>query len=120
MTTHAEYSVDDWTNLLEPYGYVDITTHAPACLHGSPHIISTRFDITLKEEPADIKLNEWDRRLKLTNTAKLAVGAVQAHGFTLEDAPRLEFGGHYYHRFGCRDMDWSAEARLVFEVYTKN
>jgi hypothetical protein len=36
------------------------------------------------------------------------------------EADRVEFGGHYYHRFGCRDMDWSAEARLVFEVYTKN
>jgi hypothetical protein len=118
MTNHTDYSIDDWTNILEPYGYVDITTHAPACLHGSPHLISIRFNIALKEETVDTKLNEWERRLKVMNTARLAVEAVQAHGFTLEDAPRIEFGGNYYHLMGRQEIIWNAEARLMFEVYT--
>jgi hypothetical protein len=118
VINHSDYSVDDWSRLLEPYGYVDITTHAPASLHGSPHIISIRFEIILTEAAEDEKLDEWARRVKALNTAKLAVEAVQAQGFTLEDPPRIEFGGNYYHSLGRKATSWNAEARLSFEVYT--
>jgi hypothetical protein len=112
--------MDDWTALLEPFGYVDITVHAPACLHGSPHLLNLQFNIILKEPAGDAELDEWERRIKMLHRAQLAVKAVQEEGYDLEDPPRIEFGGNYYHRFGHRNTDWNAEVRLMFEVYTKN
>lgn len=112
-----ELSLDEWRELLEPYGWADITTRAPAVRFRVPvPVLEWEIRVTLKAEP-DGDRDEWVRRSDLLDQARRAVKAVQARGYFLEDAPRIEFGGQYMYRMDPSGLpDWLAEAELRFTM----
>ncbi len=111
-----ELSHDEWYELLEPYGWADITVTAPAVLFRvPPALLEYDIRVMLKGSP-DTALDEWAHRSYLLDQARQAVGAVKARGYAfLEDAPRIEFGGRYMHQIGQGPV-WLAEAELRFIV----
>ena len=112
-----ELSLDEWYALLEPYGWADIRTWAPAMLGRSAPILEYDVRVMLKGSP-DGALDEWAHRSYLLDQARLAVGAVQAKGYMFLGAPRIEFGGHYKYRVDQGAVpEWFAEAEMSFRVH---
>jgi hypothetical protein len=108
-----ELSHDEWYELLEPYGWADITVRWAAASR-NPFDYVIRME--LKPGPGG-ELDEWAERSYLLEQARQAVQAVQAKGYVLEGAPRIEFGGQYTYRIGAGPVPaWSPEARLDFSV----
>jgi hypothetical protein len=115
-----QMSLDEWRELLKPYGYADVRTGVPWMpLGGNPPFV--QYDIRMKLGFADLASmpsdrDEWMRRSGLLEQARQAVKAVQAKGFSLQDPPRIEFGGQYTGHPGSPERDWIAEAELRFSV----
>jgi hypothetical protein len=111
-----ELGFDEWRELLEPYGWADITVTAPAVLFRvPPGLLEYEIRMMLKASP-DTRLGEWDQRSYLLGQARQAVEAVKGIGYTFgEDAPRIEFGGRYVYLMG-QAPSWFAEAELRFTV----
>ncbi len=111
-----ELSLSEWHELLEPYGWADITVTGPAVrFRVPPGLLEYEICMMLKASP-DPEIGEWDQRSYLLGQARQAVEAVRARGYAfLEAAPRIEFGGRYMHRVD-QAPDWFAEAELRFIV----
>lgn len=106
----GELSLDEWHEVLAPYGYADIRARhswaGPA--------IEYEIHMMLAPSPGG-ELGEWAERSYLLEQAKQAVEAVRGKGFVLlEDAPHIEFGGRYMYRVGEPAHSWMAEASLRF------
>ncbi len=111
-----ELSLDEWCALLEPYGWADIKTWAPAMLGRSAPILEWEIRVMLKPSE-DTGLGEWPQRAYLLEQARQAVDAVRARGFLLAGAPRIEFGGKYRYRVDRGAIpEWTAEAELSFRL----
>jgi hypothetical protein len=109
-----QLSPAQWQELLEPYGWVDLTISAPAVRFQTPaELWEYEFRVMLKP-PADSDAPEWVRRADLLDQARGAVKAVRAQGYWLPQAPRIEFAGRYMYRAGQEDPSWIAEAELRF------
>jgi len=110
-----ELSHDEWYELLEPYGYVDITTHSPAVrFRIAAPILEREIRVMLKPSQPDSQDSEWSRRSDLLEQARKAVEAVRARGYWLPDAPRIELGGQYMYQAGEPAPVWIAGADLRF------
>jgi len=115
-----ELSLGEWHELLEPYGWADITTHAPAVRFRVPApVLEWEIRVMLKpgrevSQPGD----EWAERSHLLGQARKAVEAVKARGYWLtEDGPQIEFRGRYMYRMDPSGLPaWLAEAELRFTV----
>lgn len=114
-----ELSLPEWHELLEPYGWADITATAPAVRFRVPAPI-LEYDIRVMLKPGrEVSQDgdgEWAERSHLLEQARDAVKAVKARGYWFPDAPRIEFGGRYMYRMGDTDPRWVAEAELRFTV----
>ena len=113
-----ELSLDQWSELLEPYGWADATTRSLTRLSDGAH--SSWYDIRVMLRPAapDGDRDEWVRRSGLLDQARRAVEAVQAKGYMFMDAPRIEFAGEYRYRVDTgRVPEWTAAAELSFRVH---
>ncbi len=114
-----ELSYDQWRELLEPYGWADITVRAPAVMFRvQQSLLEYDIRVMLKGSPdgGTFSADEWAHRSYLLDQARRAVKAVQARGYVLaEDAPRIEFAGRYMQQPG-QDPVWYAEAELRFSV----
>lgn len=110
-----ELSLDEWYALLEPYGWADIRTWAPAMLGRSAPILEYEIRVMLK--PSDTELEEWPQRAYLLEQARQAVDTVRARGYLMASAPRIEFGGEYRYRVDRGAVpEWTAEAELSFRL----
>jgi hypothetical protein len=111
-----EMSLDEWRELLEPYGWADITTHAPAVrFRVAAPILEWEVRLMLKpDREVSQPGGEWAERSRLLDQAGKAVEAVRARGYRLPDAPRVEFGGEYMYLPGETDPRWVAAAELRF------
>lgn len=124
MTTvkARDLSHEEWTALFEPYGWAEITTRSPRMpLGGKPPFVLYEFRVMLKGSP-DRELGEWAHRAYLLDQARQAVETVQAKGYVLPDAPRIEFGGQYrYYLTAERGAAWwwLAQAELSFSVNSR-
>jgi hypothetical protein len=113
-----ELSHDEWYELLEPYGWADITTRAPAVRFRIPSpILEWEIRLMLKLARPDSQDGEWARRSDLLEQARKAVEAVQSRGYRLFDAPRIDLGGRYMYAQGDMDPVFIAEAELRFAVH---
>lgn len=112
-----QISLDEWRELLEPYGYADITTRSPWMpLGGEPPFVEYGFLVMLKSSPGG-ELGEWAKRAFLLENARQAVEAVRAKGYILTTAPDIEFSGDYKYRVEQGAVpDWIAAATLEFSV----
>jgi hypothetical protein len=111
-----ELSLDEWHELLEPYGWADITVTTPAVrFHVPAPLLEYEIRVILKPG-RQISQDEWTERSHLLEQARQAVGAVQAKGYALHDAPDIEFGGHYMYPVDIGAPLWQAEASLRFRV----
>ena len=109
-----ELGYNEWNELLEPYGWAEITVRAPAVrFRVPPTLLSYEIRVMLKPGAGDDG-DEWARRSDLLDQARKAVQAVQARGYRLPEPPRIEFGGQYEYRLGHADPAWFAEAELYF------
>jgi hypothetical protein len=110
-----ELGYDEWRELLEPYGWAEITVHSPAVrFQVAPSLLEYEIRMMLKPGTGDSDdAGEWARRSGLLEQARKAVGAVQARGYRLPEPPRIEFGGQYTRRLGT-DPVWFAEVALYF------
>jgi hypothetical protein len=120
-----ELSYNEWRELLEPYGWADITTTAPAVRFQVPSpLLEYGIRVMLKpgrevsEAGGECQAGdgEWAERSYLLGRARDAVNAVKARGYWFPDAPRIEFGGRYMHLMGDAEPRWVAEAELRFTV----
>jgi hypothetical protein len=110
----TKLSYPEWAELLEPYGWADITTRSPAMRFGKAGVLEWQFGVQLKAGPGT--LGEWEQRAHLLDQARQLIDAVRAAGYWLREPPRIEFGGEYLFRMGDEDPSWFAEAELRFEV----
>jgi len=110
-TKAQELSLDEWNELLRPYGYVDITTRWRTLGGGEP-----RYDFDVMLKGICDGNEEWAARTHLLDQARQAVEAVRAKGYLLHDAPDIEFGGRYMYRLGTEAPTWIPEARVRFSV----
>jgi hypothetical protein len=112
-----EMSHDEWRELLEPYGWADITTRSLVAPRGvSLGVAEYGFRMVLKGSP-DGALDEWAHRSYLLDQARQAVDAVKARGYVFIDAPRIEFAGRYKYSVDRGAVpEWYAEAYLEFSV----
>jgi|HubBroStandDraft_2_1064218.scaffolds.fasta_scaffold100522_3 hypothetical protein len=113
-----ELSYDEWNELLEPYGWAEITTRSAAASRGvSLGVVAYELRVMLRAGPDSSTRDEWVLRSDLLDQARRAVKAVQAKGYLLLDAPGIEFGGQYrYSADRGAEPEWHAEARLEFTV----
>lgn len=111
-----ELSYDEWRELLEPYGWAEITASAPAVLFEVPSsMLMYDVRVLLKPGPGSSTQDEWVLRSDLLDQARRAVKAVQAKGYILTDAPDIEFGGRYkYSVDRGAQPEWEAGAELRF------
>lgn len=109
-------SHDEWHALLDPYGWADITARSLVVPRGVPRgVAEFEFRVMLKAD--DSERDEWVQRSNLLDQARRTVKAVQAKGYVLIDAPRIEFGGQYRYRIDRGAVpDWIAQAELNFSV----
>ena len=111
-------SLDEWHALLEPYGWANITTRSPAVpFRVAAPILEWEICVMLKLSHPDTQDGEWARRSDLLEQARKAVEAVQARGYRLSDAPRVDLGGRYMYQMGDLDPVFIAEAELRFAVH---
>ena len=109
-----ELSPDEWHELLEPYGYADITVTAPAVRFQVPPSM-LMYDIRVLLKPRPGERDEWEQRSNLLDQARGAVKAVQAKGYILTNAPDIEFGGRYkYFLDRGAEPEWEAGAEVRF------
>jgi hypothetical protein len=109
-----ELSPDEWCELLEPYGYADITVTAPAVRFQVPPSMQM-YDIRVLLKPDPSERDEWVQRSNLLDQARRAIKAVQAKGYILTDAPDIEFGGRYkYSVDRGAEPEWEAGAEVRF------
>ena len=116
-TKAQELSHDEWHELLEPYGWADITTRSVPTWRGcSPGILEWEIRVMLKGSPGG-EAGEWAERSYLLDQARQAVEAVRGKGYALADPPRIEFGGRYMYQLDTGAVPhWAAEAELRFSV----
>lgn len=114
-----QMSLDEWRELLEAYGWADITVHSPLMpLGGLPPFVEYDIRMMLKAATPLGDRDEWVLRSDLLDQARRAVKAVQAKGYILMTAPRIEFGGDYKYRVDQGAIpDWIAEGTLEFSVH---
>jgi hypothetical protein len=111
-------SYPEWCDLLEPYGWANITMRSPVFPGGGPALVF-EWDVSLmlQASPGN-ELGEWAERSYLLEQARLAVQAVRDAGYRLHDPPGIEFGGRYMYRIGSQEpASWAAEATLRFSVH---
>ncbi len=91
--------------------------YQPTFLGGPvPQLQEWELRVMLKGSP-DGTLGEWAHRAHLLDQARQAIEAVQARGYWLPDAPRIEFGGRYRFRVDRGTLpEWDAEAEMRFTV----
>ena len=113
-----ELSPGQWQELLEPYGWADITVRAPAVLFRVPSGL-LEYEIRVMLRPGhDVSGagQEWAERSHLLEQARAAVDAVRGKGYVLADPPRIEFGGRYMYFDPESGPAWAAEAEVRFSV----
>ena len=113
-TKAQELSLDEWNELLRPFGYVDITMRSQPLLGGSAGPLE--YDIRVMLTGSLDGREEWAERAYMLGQARQAVEAVQAKGYVLHCAPDIEFGGRYMYRLGTEAPTWIPEARVRFSV----
>ena len=113
-----QLSLDEWRELLEPYGWAHITVRSPLMpLGGKPPFVEYDIRVILKPSPGG-ELGEWAQRSFLLESARQAVEVARGRGYILMTAPRIELGGDYKYRVDQGTVpDWIAEAEVSFRVH---
>lgn len=117
-----ELSMNEWFELLKPFGYADIISKYPCTPRGFSVGKVAAHEIRLMLVPSGTNIiDEWLARLDLLGQAAGAVRVVREKGFILASPPRISFAGSYVHEsFGYKgEPVWRAEAELEMEVFPK-